>query len=168
MTRRLLTAFFAAAIFASPALAGGCKSAGGRADIDAVKAQRTVFNQAIAAKDLSAMATVLAENVLLVTGTNSDRFDGRDTQLHLWGDDFASPDRAVYVRTPQCVRVSAMAPVALEYGRWRGERERGAENFAAGSYSAKWRLADGVWRLEAELFATEDCGGDFCPAAAAD
>ncbi len=167
MTHRLIAAICAALLLASPAIAGGCKSAGAGADIDAVKAQRGAFNEAIAAKDLSAMATVLAENVLLVTGTNSDRFDGRDTQLQLWGDDFASPDRAVYVRTPQCVRVSGVAPVALENGRWRGERERGAENFAAGSYSAKWRQADGVWRLEAEIFATEACGGDFCPASAA-
>lgn len=165
MIHRLIAASLAAAIFASPALAGGCKSAGARTDIDAVKAQRAVFNQAIASKDLQAMATVLAENVLLVTGTNSDRFDGRDAQLQLWGDDFAAPDRAAYVRTPQCVRVSGIAPVALEYGRWRGER--GAENFAAGSYAAKWRRAGGVWRLEAEIFATEECGGDFCPASAA-
>ena len=165
--KRFAAASVAAILLVSPAIAGGCKSAGVGADIGAVKAQRAVFNQAIAAKDLSAMAAALADNVLLVTGTDSDRFDGRDAQLQLWGDDFAAPDRAVYVRTPTCVRVSAIAPVALEVGHWRGERVRGAENFAAGSYSAKWRRADGVWRLEAEIFATEECGGDFCPAAAA-
>ena len=54
-------------------------------------------------------------------------------------------------------------PVALEYGTWRGEKPDGAASFAAGSYAAKWRTVDGLWRLESEIFATEDCGGDFCP-----
>jgi hypothetical protein len=36
---------------------------------------------------------------------------------------------------------------------------------SAGVYAAKWRRVDGAWLLEAELFATEACGGDFCPAA---
>lgn len=38
MTRPCIAAALAAALFASPALAGGCKFAGTRADIDAVKA----------------------------------------------------------------------------------------------------------------------------------
>jgi hypothetical protein len=67
-----------------------------------------------------------------------------------------------------CVRVSEAFPVALESGHWRGERQgqadaSGAKSFAAGSYAAKWRRVDGTWLLEAELFSTEDCGGDFCP-----
>lgn len=35
----------------------------------------------------------------------------------------------------------------------------------AGSYSAKWRRDDGAWRLEAEIFSTESCGGTYCPEA---
>jgi hypothetical protein len=67
------------------------------------------------------------------------------------------------VRTTECVRVSEAFPVALESGRWRGERDANAANFAAGAYAAKWRRVDGTWLLEAELFSTEACGGDFCP-----
>ena len=51
--------------------------------------------------------------------------------------------------------------MAMEYGRWRGENDAG--DFAAGSYSAKWRLIDNAWRLEVEVFMTEECGGDACP-----
>jgi hypothetical protein len=62
--------------------------------------------------------------------------------------------------------VSPVAPVALEYGTWRGERETSTGDFAAGSYVAKWREQNGRWRLESEIFATEACGGGFCPATA--
>lgn len=163
MSLRAAAFFISAFIIAVPAFAGECKSSGDRAAIDAVKAQRDRFNQAIAEKDLPVVEAVLKENVQLVTGTNSDLFEGRDAQLALWGDDFQSPERAIYVRTPHCIRVSNVVPVALEQGRWRGERARDGASFAAGSYAAKWRLTEGAWRIEAEIFATEACGGDFCP-----
>jgi hypothetical protein len=108
----------------------------------------------------------MQENILLVTGSASEVFAGRAAQLLLWQKDFETPERAVYVRTTMCVRVSEAFPVALESGHWRGERQAGASgarSFAAGSYAAKWRRVDGTWLLEAELFSTEDCGGDFCP-----
>ena len=148
----------------TPAAAMSCESTGAAADIDAVKAQRAAFNAAIVAEDLETIAAVLHEDVLLVTGTASEVFSGRAAQVALWRDDFAGSGRAVYVRTPDCVRVSPAFPVALESGRWRGEWEGDPARFAAGVYAAKWRQVDGAWLLEAELFATEDCGGDFCPA----
>jgi ketosteroid isomerase-like protein len=147
----------------APAAAAGCESVGDAAEIDAVHAQRAAFNAAIAAEDLETIAAVLHENVLLVTGTASEVFSGPAAQLTLWREDFAASERAVYVRTPDCVRVSAVVPVALESGRWRGEWEGDPGRFAAGAYAAKWRRVDGGWLLEAELFATEACGGDFCP-----
>ena len=66
-----------------------------------------------------------------------------------------------------CSRLEVV-PVALETGRWRGEREgqaegSGAECPAAGTCAAKWRRIDGAWLLEAEIFAAEACGGDLCP-----
>lgn len=148
----------------APAPALSCESVGDATEIDAVHAQRAAFNAAIAAEDVETIAAVLHENVLLVTGTASEVFSGRAAQLALWRDDFAAGERAVYLRAPDCVRVSAVVPVALETGRWRGEWEGDAARFAAGTYAAKWRRVDGAWLLEAELFATEACGGDFCPA----
>ena len=147
----------------APSAAMSCESAGDAAEIDAVRAQRAAFNAAIAGKDLEAIGAVLHENVLLVTGTASEEFSGRDAQLAIWGEDFAAGERAIYVRTADCVRVSPVFPVALESGRWHGEWEGDPGRFAAGAYSAKWRRVDGAWLLEAELFATEACGGDFCP-----
>ncbi len=129
-----------------------------------ISIKRQAFNQAILDKDIAAIESVLHEQVILVTGTDSLVFLGAEAQLALWADDFTDPDRAVYTRTPHCLRVSEIAPVALEFGNWRGVMPSGPDDFAAGSYAAKWRSTDKGWRLESEIFATEACGGDFCPA----
>jgi ketosteroid isomerase-like protein len=131
-----------------------------------ILARRTAFNDAIAAKQIEVIADVLADDVVLVTGTDSVVFAGREAQLATWRDDFGDVRRAVYLRAPDCIRVFNVTPIALEYGRWRGEREVARENYAIGRYAAKWRRINGSWRLEAEVFATEACAGDFCPDAA--
>lgn len=123
---------------------------------------RQAFNAAIRDADLAAIEAVLAPDVVLVTGTDSDLFQGREAQLAVWRSDFEerANDRMVYVRTPECVERSDLVPIALEHGRWRGEGPAGA--FAAGRYTAKWRR-EGTWRIEAELFMTTTCGGEGCP-----
>ena len=138
-----------------------CANSGETGEITNILNQRQLFNQAIADQDIKVIESVLHENVILITGTDSDVFTGKQAQLALWSNDFSNPDRAVYVRTPKCVRVSSVYPVALEYGTWRGEQPDGLR-FAAGSYAAKWRMVGELWKLESEIFATEDCGGDFC------
>lgn len=143
--------------------ASDCPSSGDSGEVAAISAERLAFNRAIAANYPERIAVVLHANAILVTGTNSEVYVGRDAQLATWRGDFESPDRALYVRTTTCVRVSATAPVALEVGSWRGQRESAAD-FAAGSYAAKWRRVDGAWKVEAEIYVTEACGGDFCPA----
>ncbi len=166
MRKYVVISALAAALALSAANA--CESAGPPTAIDAVRAQRTAFNEAIANKDIEAVAATIRERVVLVTGTTSEVISGRAAQVSLWQGNFATPGRAVFVRTPDCVRVSEVVPVALETGRWRGEREGqaqepGAKSFAAGTYAAKWHRIDGTWLLEAEIFATEACGGDLCP-----
>jgi len=164
---RYVVVLVLSAVLAPPA-ANACESTGPAAAIEAVRGQRTAFNEAIAKKDIEAVAATMHENIILVTGTASEVFTGRAAQLSLWQKDFEDPGRAVYVRTTDCVRVSEVFPVSLETGHWRGVREgqadgSGAKSFAAGVYAAKWRRVDGTWLLESEVFATEVCGGDFCP-----
>lgn len=159
--------FLAGLITATAASTGAadCEDAGGDpADAEAIRAQRLAFNQAIAEKNADLIENILDEDVILVTGTDSDLFGDRDAQVAIWRDDFAKDDRAIYVRTPGCLRVSGVAPVALETGTWHGETVSDARVFAAGSYAAKWRKVERQWRLEAEIFSTETCGGRFCPA----
>lgn len=141
------------------AAAMGCETSPVATEIEQ---QRDIFNEAIRTADLETIASVLAKDVILVAGTHSDRFTGRDEQLAVWRQDFGRGDeRLVYVRTTTCIVSSTITAMAMETGQWRGEDPAG--NFAAGRYTAKWRNIDGAWRLEAELFMTEQCGGDSCP-----
>lgn len=133
------------------------------ASAQAVQAQRSAFNAAIADEDAATIASVLAEDVLLITGTDSDLYSGREVQVELWRSDFAPSERLVYVRTPECIQVSERFPIALERGRWRGEPESGGPGVVQGSYSAKWRHDGAAWRLEVEVYMTEECSPSICP-----
>ena len=155
----MLPLILAAAIGAA---APGCDSKPVATEIEQ---QRDRFNEAIRTADLEAIASVLADDVILVAGTHSDQFVGREAQLAVWRQDFEQGDvRLIYVRTPTCITGSTITPMAMETGRWRGEDLNG--NYAAGRYTAKWRLIKGAWQLEAEVFMTEQCGGESCPQAA--
>ncbi len=126
--------------------------------------QRQAFNTAIRDGDANAITPILADDVILVAGTRSDLFTGRDEQLQIWGEEFDRDDgRLIYVRTPTCIVASDITVMAMEYGRWRGENMTG--DMAAGSYVAKWRFIDEAWRIEVEVFMTEDCAGSPCPQA---
>lgn len=161
--RKICVSVLCLALLSAQARAETCEDFGDDAAIERILAQREAFNQAIAKKDIEAIGSVLHENVILITGTNSEVFEGREAQLALWQDDFDSVQRAVYIRKSHCVRVSSMAPIAMEYGVWRGVRGNDRDDFAAGDYAAKWRRVSETWRLESEIFATESCGGAFCP-----
>lgn len=132
---------------------------------DAVTAQRERFNAAIRNKDIDTIDEILADEVVLVTGTDSDVYTGRVRQLALWARDFESEERLIYVRTPSCIELSGDFGLALEHGRWRGAPETDAapDRTADGRYTAKWRRTEGIWRLEAEVYMTDTCGRLICP-----
>jgi hypothetical protein len=168
LTNKLVLILCLLAAGTSNASGPQCSHSGNADEINKVQNQRKLFNKAILDKDIPAIESVLHDEVILITGTDSDVYTGKEAQLAIWSSDFSKEDRAVYVRTPTCIRVSSVYPVALEYGTWRGAKPDGAGSFAAGSYAAKWRMVDELWRLESEIFATDDCGGDFCPEGAGD
>jgi hypothetical protein len=85
-----------------------------------IRAQRTAFNAAIAAGDVSAIASILADNVQMITGSDSIHVAGKQAHLDRWAEGFKDPNRLVYVRTTDRVTVSPLLPIALEYGHWRG------------------------------------------------
>ena len=131
------------------------------ADELAIRARRAAFNRALAEGDLAGVAAVLADKAVLVAGTDSAILSGRKAQLAVWKRDFADAGRAVYDRLPETITLSPVGPMALEHGRWRGAARGNAADFAAGSYTAKWRCLRGEWVIEAEVFMTEGCGGAF-------
>lgn len=118
--------------------------------------QRDLFNKAIENADVDAIAALLSESVILVTGSDSVLFTGKQAQLDIWQSDFDKGDeRDIYLRTTQCVTLSSLGTMAMEYGQWEGIR--GDNLLYSGSYSAKWRFngASQSWLLEAEIFMTD-------------
>ncbi|MEJ6009748.1 nuclear transport factor 2 family protein [Novosphingobium aquae] len=119
----------------------------------AIRLRRAAFNRAIAHSDLAAIGQFLTNDAVLVAGTDSALLSGRKAQLLAWKREFASADRTVYTRLPDKIELSAVAPIAMEHGKWQGVTLSGID-LASGTYAAKWRKAGGEWMLEAEIFLT--------------
>lgn len=118
-----------------------------------IRLRRAAFNRALAEADLAAIGPILAQDAVLVTGTDSAVLSGRKAQLLAWKREFAATPRVTYVRTPERIIASPIEPIAFEHGRWEGVDPSGAQ-LAAGDYSAKWRRHGGEWVIEAELYLT--------------
>ena len=145
----------------APAVTGAARSA----DETAIRAAREAFNAAIAKGDLDTIASVLADNVQIVTGAESLVFSGKAAELRLFTEDLAAPSRGIYVRTPDKIELSPVAPMAFESGHWKGVDSKSQAAWAAGIYSAKWRRIGGKWLIESETYMTTACAGKYCPSA---
>ena len=62
----------------------------------AIRVRRAAFNRALADADVSAIGSLLAAEVVLVTGTDSAVLSGRKAQLLAWKREFSSQDRTIY------------------------------------------------------------------------
>lgn len=127
---------------------------------------RVEFNRALRDEDIQAIRSVLSNDVVLVTATDSLLFVGRDAQLEVWAKNFGDDARLVYQRETRCITLSPIYPIAMEAGVWRGAMQAGDEDYVGGAYTAKWRLIDEKWRIEAETYMTTNCGGALCPESA--
>ena len=141
----------------------GAASPAASSDATAIRAAREAFNTAIASGDLNAIASVLADNAQIVTGAESLVFSGKAGEMKLWTEDLAAPSRGIYVRTPDKIELSPVAPMAFETGHWKGVDSKSAADWASGIYSAKWRRTGGKWLVESETYMTTACGGKYCP-----
>lgn len=120
----------------------------------AIRMARAAFNRALAEADLNAIRPILAPYAVVVTGTDSAVRANRKAQLDIWKANFASPDRAIYTRTPDTILASPIEPIALEHGHWQGVMAATGESFASGNYTAKWRQIGADWVIEAEIYLT--------------
>lgn len=122
----------------------------------AIRARRAAFNRAIAEGDAAAIGPILARDCVMITGTDSAVIAGRLAQVKAWRREFAAAGRLIYKRTPEAIVVSAVEPIAMEQGRWRGAVAGSDGDAASGIYTAKWRELGGEWVIEAEVFVTLD------------
>ncbi len=119
-----------------------------------IRMRRAAFNRALVEADLNAIGPLLAQNAILVTGTDSAIISGRRAQLMAWKREFAAPARTIYTRSPDTILVSPVEPIALEHGHWHGMTAITGELLASGTYTAKWREIGADWMIEAELYLT--------------
>ena len=75
--------------------------------------------------------------------TDSEVLSGRKTQLLAWRREFAANDRTIYT----------LLPDTIENSEWKAVDLSG-NNPPSGSYAAKWRHANDVWAIEAEIYLT--------------
>lgn len=125
-----------------------------------VRAARASYNAAIARRDTAAIRRVMTPTYHLVAG-RSTTAHGADAMVNRWATSFAGDSAYGCVRTPTNIMGNATWGLAHEVGHWRcsfsGERAKGA---ALGTYDARWqRDISNRWRVDAELFTTESCGG---------
>ena len=120
----------------------------------AIRLRRAEFNRAIAVGELRAINAILSPDVIMVTGTDSAVISGRKAQLLAWKREFSATPRTIYTRTTDTVIASAVEPVAMEHGQWKGVCEGHFSPLASGTYAAKWRIVEGTWLLLAEIFVT--------------
>lgn len=120
----------------------------------AIRMRRAAFNRALVDADLDAIGPLLAQNVILVAGTDSAMISGRKAQLMAWKREFATPARTIYTRAPETIIVSSVEPIALEHGHWQGIAAVTGQCLASGIYTAKWREIGEGWVIEAEIYLT--------------
>jgi len=120
----------------------------------AIRLRRAAFNRALAEADLAAIGPILAQDVVLVAGTDSALISGRKAQLLAWKREFAAKDRSIYTRTPEAVVLSPVEAIAFEHGAWQGVSAASGAVQASGTYTAKWRKLGTDWMIEAELYLT--------------
>ena len=117
-----------------------------------IRLARAAFNKALAEGNLPAIGPLLAADCVLVAGTDSAVLAGRKAQVQAWQREFAARPRTIYVRTPEAITLSPVAPIALETGHWQGTSDGVVQ--ASGTYCAKWREVNGQWVIEAEIYVT--------------
>jgi hypothetical protein len=86
--------------------------------------QRDLCNKAISNADLKSIASILSDSVILVSGSKSELFKGKQAQLDIWESDFKKGgERDIYHRATDCVSISDLCSMALKYGQWKGFRD---------------------------------------------
>jgi ketosteroid isomerase-like protein len=121
----------------------------------AIAAARARFNQALADRDMAAIAEILCEDCTLTPGDDAELMAGRQAQLDAWRLLMGQASDLAYVRSAKRIEVGSDGLLAAETGRWTGAwSSDGVRVRYGGRYFAKWRLEGDDWRIAAEVFVT--------------
>jgi ketosteroid isomerase-like protein len=120
-----------------------------------IRALRDASNLAIAARDLPAIASALADDFVVIIGDGT--LLTRATYLEAFAHTFAQPVPLRYERIADTIHLSASLPLAAEHGHWVGIQPGSLPDgtvLFTGTYMAMWRHSAAGWKLRSELFVT--------------
>lgn len=122
-----------------------------------VRAARRETNALIVARDPAGLGRYFQEDVRLIGG-DAELFVGRDACLDAYRLSFDDRHFIAYVRHADAVEIGVTGDVAAERGHWEGMWEGPDARLLRGSYQAMWRMIDGHWLIQAELYVCLDFG----------
>ncbi len=124
-------------------------------DERAIRTQRRLFNEAIAAHDLRRIGACWLPDIQVMTSANTSLV-GREAVQRAFEQFFADPAFVTFVRTPTGIQISNNGESAAETGEWEGHwrasGDKGLPTIRRGVYLGSWRKESGRWLLQCELF----------------
>jgi ketosteroid isomerase-like protein len=116
-------------------------------EVATIRAAREASNASIAKHDVDGIAKYWLPDFVLVRG-NAVITTGKENNIVSWKELFKTNPDVSYIRNPSEIIISDNDTLAWEKGIWTGIKSYSK----GGSYSAMWRKADGIWKIQAELF----------------
>jgi uncharacterized protein (TIGR02246 family) len=124
-----------------------------RREEQAIREQRRLFNEAIAAHDAKHIGDCWLPDVQVST-SHGRPLVGHKAVQQAFEQFFADPTFITFTRTPTQITISEDGHTAAENGEWVGRWHGGLEGERArrGVYLASWHREGRRWLLQAELF----------------
>jgi ketosteroid isomerase-like protein len=124
-----------------------------------IRDERSAYNAAISAHDLSAIQSVLAPDYVVLPGLTGTPLSG-NALLSLFADAFRDKTFITYVRSPDRIQPSSSSKRIAETGHWAGTWNKpDGLMTVSGIYLAFWIPDGDGWKLINESFVTLGCDG---------
>lgn len=124
-----------------------------------IRNERSAYNVAISARDLTGIADVLAPDYVVLPGLTGTPLS-RVGLLALFKEAFRDPSFITYARSPERIQPSGSLKRIAETGSWTGTWNKSDGLMTvSGVYLAFWRPQGDEWVLVNESFVTLRCEG---------
>lgn len=136
-----------------------CQPAAPKVDLvaeeQAIRAQVTAFNAAIAAYDDSAVAGIYAPDAVLMPPNQGRQTGTVSLEQMIAG---LEPLKATFVLTPVAIMVTASGDLALEEGTWKTSipMADGTAFEDYGKYLVGWKKTNGTWLIQYDIWNSDN------------
>lgn len=117
--------------------------------IENIRNARESSNTAILKRDVSGIAQYWMDDIIVISGEGG-QYIGKKILLKAFNEMFAG-NPPVFCRTPHNITIGDSGVLAWETGTWAYTTDP-----FRGNYSAMWRLVNGRWLTQSELFVSLD------------